>query len=148
MSKIIIKTLDRTQVIVTRDYMKGSEIVPMLSEGDLNSTLANYFMGSPNEPQLFELYVEPGESLSPHGHEYGEILYILEGEMHLGSRVLLPRTAIYIPGMTAYLITAGPKGLRFLNFTGRGDGEYLHRDDLIAMKGATDTVEAQELIEG
>ena len=147
MAKISIKSPETTPSVVTRDYVQGYEQLEKLSIGDLDSTITTYFVGGPDTPQLFELFVEPNGELSPHGHEFGEILYILEGEMHLGGRVLHPKTAIYIPALTAYLIKAGPKGLRFLNFTGRGDGAYVHRDDLVAMRGATDTVAAAHLIE-
>jgi len=67
----------------------------------------------------------------------------------MGGRILHPETSVYIPGMTAYLIKAGPTGLRFLNFFGRVDGNtYIHRDDLLAIRGSTDTVSAPQLIEG
>lgn len=148
MSRIRIRSRENTPGMLTRDVIDDPDIRPKLSEGDLGTVIHHYHPGGPDQLQLFEVIVEPAGALSPHGHEYDEILYVLEGEMHLGARVLGPGASVHIPALTAYLIKAGPQGLRFLNFFGRGDGAYIHRNDLIAMRGSTDSVAAPDLIEG
>lgn len=147
MAHITIRSRENTPGMLTRKAITDPQIRPKLSEGDLGSVVFTYHPGGPDQLQLFEVEVEPDGELSPHGHEYDEILYVLEGEMHMGGRVLPPGTSVHIPGMTAYLIKAGPQKLRFLNFFGRGDGAYLHRHDLMAMRGSTDTITAPELID-
>ena len=147
MSQITIRSPENTPRLLTREVITDPAIRPKLSEGDLGTFILNYHPGGPDQPQLFEVIVEPNGELSPHGHEYDEILYVLEGEMHLGGRVLRAGSSVHIPGMTAYLIKAGPEGLRFLNFFGRGDGAYLHKNELIRIRGSTDTVAATHLIQ-
>jgi len=148
MSKIKISSRDNTPAEYTREHANDPVKITQFSEGDLETYVYHYHRAGPDKPNLFEVVVKPNGELSPHGHKDDEILYVLEGELHLGGRVLGPGTSIHIPGMTAYLIKAGSAGLRFLNFFGRVDGNtYLHRDDLIAQRGSTDTVKAPHLIE-
>jgi len=147
LAHITIRSRENTPGLVTRDAITEPEIRGKLSEGDLGTIVFTYHPGGPDKLQLFEVEVEPNGELSPHGHHHDEILYVLEGEMHLGGRILREGTSVYIPAMTAYLIKAGSRGLRFLNFFGRGDGGYLHRSDLMVMRGATDTVAATDLID-
>ena len=77
--------------------------------------------GSPDELQLFEVVFPPDTEITPHAHDEDEIVYVLEGELHLGARVLTPGMSVYIPGRTLYGFRAGPEGLRFLNFRPRED---------------------------
>jgi len=148
MAKIKISSRDNTPATYTRESTIGSQWRHKFSEGDLETHVYHYHLAGPDQPALFEIVVEPGGELSPHGHKGDEILYILDGEMHLGGRVLRPGASVHIPAMTAYLIKAGPTGLTFLNFWSRADGiAYLHRDDLLAMRGSADAVAAPELVE-
>jgi Cupin domain len=147
MASITISSPENTPGLLTRDVISDPAILPKLSEGDLGTIIRYHHPGGPDQPQLFEVTMEPNDELSPHGHRDDEILYVLEGEMHLGSRILRPGSSVHIPGMTAYFIKAGPEGLRFLNFFGNRDGSaYFHRDDLMTMRGATDAVTATHLI--
>ena len=72
--------------------------------------------GSETEPQLFEVRLRPNETVHPHAHEHNEIIYILGGEMHVGTRVLTAGSSISILGETIYSFKAGSKGVHFLNF--------------------------------
>jgi hypothetical protein len=61
---------------------------------------------------------------------------VIEGEMHFGNRVCTPGTTVYIPGRSLYAWSAGPDGLRFLNFRGGGDYTYITKEDLVASRKA------------
>src|ERR1019366_1328377 len=72
------------------------------SEGELNASYRIREQGTDDEPQLVELRYEPDAEVQVHAHDEDEIIYILGGEMHLGSRVLGPGTSIAIAGKTFY----------------------------------------------
>jgi quercetin dioxygenase-like cupin family protein len=149
MPAITISTPENTPSLLTRDEITDPAIRSKLSQGDLGTHVRHHHRDGPDQLNLFEVVLEPNGELSPHGHVGDEILYVLEGEMRLGGRVVRPGSSVLIRAMTAYLIKAGPEGLRFLNFFGRLDGStYLHRDDLIAMRGSADTVADPGLIRG
>jgi quercetin dioxygenase-like cupin family protein len=148
MGKIKISSKENTPGEYTRNTNTPAKARNQLSEGDLETHVYHYHRAGADKLNLFEVTMEPDTQLSPHGHKGDEILYVLEGEMRLGSRVLQPGTSVLIPGMTAYLVSAGPTGCRFLNFFGRVDeNTYIHRDDLIKAPGSVDTVTAPHLID-
>jgi quercetin dioxygenase-like cupin family protein len=88
--------------------------------------------GSDDELQLFEVRFPPETEITPHAHDEDEIIYVLDGELHLGARTLLPGMSVYIPGRTLYGFRAGSEGVRFLNFRPREDLTRLTIDDLRA----------------
>lgn len=57
----------------------------------------------------------PGRSRA-HTHSADEIIYVLEGNMRLGRRLLGPGTSLCIGGGTRYAQSAGPGGCTFLNY--------------------------------
>jgi mannose-6-phosphate isomerase-like protein (cupin superfamily) len=57
----------------------------------------------------------PGRSRQ-HTHSADEIIYVMEGTMRLGRRLLGPGTSLCIGGGTRYAQSAGPGGCTFLNF--------------------------------
>jgi quercetin dioxygenase-like cupin family protein len=149
MAKIKISSRENTPPSYTRESTIASQWRDKFSEGDLETQVYHYHLAGPHQPALLEIVVQPDGELSPHGHKGDEILYVLEGEMHLGKRVLGLGASVHIPAMTAYLIKAGPTGLRFLNFWSEADGiAYFHRDDLIKMRGSADSVASPEIVEG
>jgi hypothetical protein len=75
-----------------------------------------HHMGTEITPQLFEIILTPGFEVGPHAHEANEIIYILEGELHVGPTVLRPGSSAMVPGEALYAFVAGPEGVRFLNF--------------------------------
>src|SRR5262249_46430800 len=81
--------------------------------------------GNDSEPYLHESSLPPDTPVDVHAHHTDEIIYVLDGELVLGARVVGPGASIYIPGMTLYQFRSGPNGLRFLNFRGHRDRSHL-----------------------
>jgi quercetin dioxygenase-like cupin family protein len=72
--------------------------------------------GSDVSPQLFESHV-PANIVAPiHSHTEDEIIYILEGEMLLGTKSLPKGSSLFVAANVRYGFKAGPEGVRFLNF--------------------------------
>lgn len=80
-----------------------------------------YFPGSETDLQLFEIRCAPNTPIYPHAHLEDEIVYVLEGTLHFGRRMVGPGSAVGVTGLTTYGFTAGPQGCRFLNFRSRID---------------------------
>lgn len=62
----------------------------------------------------------------PHYHTANEIIYLLDGEMHVGRRVLLPGTALAIDANTPYGFGTGEEGLSFILFR-PGEPAYVRK---------------------
>ena len=88
--------------------------------------------GSDTQLYLHEAQLPPNKQVASHAHRSDEIIYILDGEIHLGARVLGPGSSVFVPGMTLYAFRAGPKGVRFLNFRGRKDTTHLTKEEFLA----------------
>jgi quercetin dioxygenase-like cupin family protein len=122
------------------EFVKGRDLAPSDVEAkapdpELDQTyVKNYHPGAEDELQLFEVRVDPGAAISSHAHAHDEIMMVLEGEMHFGSQVCTPGTTVYIPGHTLYSWSAGPEGLRFLNFRGAADYTYITKADLVGSR--------------
>jgi mannose-6-phosphate isomerase-like protein (cupin superfamily) len=108
---------------VTRDSVPP-ENSTNFSEGELSASYRIREPGGNDQPQLMELRYLPGAEVQVHAHDEDEIIFIVDGEMHLGSRVLGPGTSIAISGRTFYGFKAGPAGLQFLNFRPRQDTTF------------------------
>ena len=93
-------------------------------------------------PYLHESKLPPGLHIESHAHRTDEIIYVLEGEILLGSRVLGPGTSILVPGMTLYGFRAGPNGVRFLNYRGREDRSHLSKERFLAERNAAKAASA------
>ena len=51
-----------------------------------------------------------------HSHSEDEILYVLDGEIHVGPVTLEPDMGTAIPGSEVYGFRSGDRGFRFLNY--------------------------------
>ena len=87
-----------------------------------------HLWGSETEPQLFEPKFPPGAPVGAHAHVEDEVFHVLEGELRFGAKVLGPGSTVFIPGGTFYGFTAGPDGVRVLNFRPRADFSVVTRD--------------------
>jgi quercetin dioxygenase-like cupin family protein len=108
------------------------EMRATINEGQLNSGMRMYHPGSDTELQLFEMHVPSDTLIDQHAHLEDEIIYVVDGELRLGGRVLLPGASVYVPGNTLYSLRAGPEGLRFLNFRAHRDVTYITKDEFVA----------------
>ena len=89
-------------------------------------------LGENGELYLHESKTPPNHEVAAHVHKVDEIIYVIEGELHLGARVLGPGSSVYIPADTLYGFKAGPNGLRFLNFRGSGNRAHVLKEDFLA----------------
>jgi hypothetical protein len=123
MARVRIQTEADIGWLVTRDSVPP-ENSTNFSEGELSASYRIREPGANDRPQLMELRYEPNAEVQVHAHDEDEIIFIVGGEMHLGTRVLGPGTSVAISGKTFYGFKAGPKGLQFLNFRPRQDTTF------------------------
>lgn len=97
------------------------KIFSYLAESELDSSMTFHEFGSESELQLAELDFIPNAEAVIHKHDNDEIIYIVNGEMHFGNKILRAGDSIYIPGNTFYSFNAGPNGVRVVNFRGKAD---------------------------
>jgi hypothetical protein len=68
----------------------------------------NRFAGRQAPPQ--------GDEAGVHCHSEDEIIFVVEGDLRLGDRLLGPGAALAIAAEAFYSFSPGPDGLRFVNF--------------------------------
>ncbi len=110
--------------ISDRAPMPRPKVFEYLAESELESSMTFHEFGSETELQLAEIDYIPGAEAVIHKHDDDEIIYIVSGEMHLGTKTLKAGSSVYIPGDTYYGFTAGPNGLRIINFRARADVSF------------------------
>jgi hypothetical protein len=69
----------------------------------------NRFPGSPGLPP-------EEQAKGVHSHTEDEIIFVIDGEIRLGTKLYPPGTALAIAADTLYSFTPGPDGLAFINF--------------------------------
>jgi hypothetical protein len=72
-----------------------------------------------HENSLDPVEMKPGDDTSEkgvHSHSEDEVIFVIEGQMLLGSRLCGPGTALAIAAETLYSFGVGPGGLTFINF--------------------------------
>ncbi|HUP72686.1 MAG TPA: hypothetical protein VM282_06525 [Acidimicrobiales bacterium] len=107
-----------------------------LTPEELAGKTREHHRGSETEPELFEVQFPPDTVVHPHAHLYDEIIYVVAGQMILGSRVLDPGSSVFIAGQTLYSFRAGPEGVHFVNFRPRSGASYLSKDEFMAQRGS------------
>lgn len=106
-----------------------------LAEADHIATFTHH-PGDESSPNLFEVRFEPNTVARPHAHAIDEVIVVVEGSLSFGNRVLVPGSSVLIPSETLYSFTAGPDGVRFLNFRATRDNTVLNREQLLARRAA------------
>jgi len=110
-------------------------VLPLIPEQELTGTRVRmHHRGDDDEPQLFEVRVDPLVELASHAHETSEIIVVLDGELHMGARLLPAGTSILVPANTLYSFRAGEQGARFLNFRPMGDYTYITPSQFMARR--------------
>jgi quercetin dioxygenase-like cupin family protein len=100
------------------------EMARRLTPGELDSDYRSHHPGAVDRLQLFEVRTPPDAVFNAHAHDEDEIILVVEGELHAGSRVVASGESMYIDGGTVYSFRAGPDGLTFFNFRPRLDLTY------------------------
>lgn len=124
MAKVRVHSVDQLTWKTVREETRDKPL-EHLSEADLNAQVLIHEAGSETGCQLFETIFEAGAEVAVHRHDEDEIMYVVDGEMVVGARRLLPGSSLFIAGGTFYGFKAGPSGLRFLNFRPRADNTYI-----------------------
>ncbi len=66
-------------------------------------------------PNVQFVEYDPGHNEKPHSHAEGEVFYVLDGELSIGSQVLRAGAGAFVPRDTVYgPLVAGSEGVRFL----------------------------------
>jgi quercetin dioxygenase-like cupin family protein len=112
----------------------------ILTPEELAGKTREHHAGSETEPELFEVQFPPDTVVHPHAHLYDEIIYVVAGQLILGSRVLNPGSSVFIAGHTLYSFRAGPEGVHFVNFRPRSGANYLSKDEFMARRGSEASV--------
>jgi quercetin dioxygenase-like cupin family protein len=102
-----------------REHGRDEATIKALPEEALLSKMRFYEMGTENSPQLFESQLPPHTVAPPHSHTEDEIIYILDGEMVMGTKTYKKGTSVFVAANAMYGFKAGPSGLKFLNFRPR-----------------------------
>ncbi|GAC1572427.1 MAG: hypothetical protein NVS3B5_01280 [Sphingomicrobium sp.] len=106
------------------------------SRAYLDSTYRIHELGTDQSPQLLEARYLPGTSIGVHAHDHDEIVYVVEGEMLVGNKTSGPGSSVFVAARTLYSFSAGPAGLRFLNFRPLRDDSHISRSDFLAHRTA------------
>ena len=112
----------------------------ILTPEELAGTSREHHHGSETEPELFEVKFPPNTVVNPHAHLYDEIIFVIGGQLILGSRVLEAGSSVFIAGETLYSFKAGPEGVHFVNFRPRSGASYLSKDEFMARRGSNSAV--------
>ena len=93
-------------------------------------------MGSEEDLQLTETEYLPNTKVAVHAHEQDEIIYVVAGEMDLGGRVLGAGSSLFVARHTLYSFSAGPSGLRFVNFRARRDDSFMLKEEFLTRRAS------------
>jgi quercetin dioxygenase-like cupin family protein len=58
----------------------------------------------------------PGGTVALHRHDVPQVVFVVEGELRQGNRVFKAGSGYYTPANQAYTITAGPEGVKVIEF--------------------------------
>jgi quercetin dioxygenase-like cupin family protein len=139
MAKLQITEIDSLRWMAAKDGQRGggpSTIEEANQESDERMCHRLHHPGSETDLQMFEVRVPPGHVVESHAHDEDEIVYVLEGEMILGARVLKAGSSAMIPGKTLYGFSAGAGGLVFLNFRAHRDVTFHTKEQFMAQRKA------------
>jgi mannose-6-phosphate isomerase-like protein (cupin superfamily) len=100
----------------------------ILSKEERQTEVRTHFPGNQDRLFLMEIRDVPDTQSTHHAHEKDEIFFILEGEMHFGSRVCSAGDSVQILGGTVYTFRTGSDGCRYLKFTATADNSFIPKD--------------------
>jgi len=118
---------------------RGIEFTPE----ELAGRTREHHLGSDTEPELFEVRFQPGTVVNSHAHLRDEIIFVIEGSLQLGSRVLEPGSSVYVAANTLYSFRAGPHGVRFVNFRPTAGAGYVSKEEFMANRTPRDGASAR-----
>jgi quercetin dioxygenase-like cupin family protein len=102
------------------------EMALQATDKELDSSFSDTEPGLDGSLHMSEFDFQPGASFDLHAHDLDEIIYVVDGSLHPGSRSLGAGSSVYIAGDTLYGFAAGEEGARVLVF--RADGRVKNWD--------------------
>jgi quercetin dioxygenase-like cupin family protein len=112
------------------------QLVPLAGDDESAGTRIVH-AGDDGALQLQDVRYPPHSVIEPHAHRIDEIIFVTEGQLHVGAHVLVGGDSLYIPSHTLYGFRSGDDGVRFLLFRGERDSTYLSKEQLLAERRAT-----------
>lgn len=109
------------------DFAPAS-FLSLLSKEEQQTQVKTHFPGGEGRLFLMEIQDVPNAQATLHAHEKDEIFFVLEGEMHFGSRICSAGDSISILAGTLYTFRAGPNGCRYLKFTAAADNSFVTKE--------------------
>jgi hypothetical protein len=132
----LIEAAKGDSVVATRLAELGDELSP-------EASVFVHHPGADDSPQLFEVEMPPNMKVDAHAHETDEIVVVAKGSALFGKRTYGPGSSVMIPKMTLYSFQAGPAGLTFLNFRPTIDFGKISKDDFVARRLGTQSVQVR-----
>jgi len=114
-----VRVHQSSEVPWTRISDMSNDTSVLNAEG-ASSKIRYHERGSESELQLSEVDYAADVTVAPHSHDIPEVIYVVEGELHLGSTVLPVGSSVFIDKDTTYSFRAGSEGLKMLIFRPRG----------------------------
>jgi quercetin dioxygenase-like cupin family protein len=125
--------------MIVKMRARGIEFTPE----ELAGRTREHHLGSDTAPELFEVRFQPDTVVNSHAHLRDEIIFVVEGALILGSRVLLPGSSVYIAANTLYSFRAGPEGVHFVNFRPTAGAGYVSKEEFMANRAPRDGASAR-----
>jgi hypothetical protein len=83
---------------------------------------------------MFEVNLPPDFEVDSHAHLEAEIIYVTEGELHFGNRVVSSGGSVFIEANTLYGFRSGSMPTQFINFRARADLSYFTKEQFVARR--------------
>lgn len=135
MASIRVVDLQSVPLMASTDGVSKASLIPVDGPGE-HGAIRFLHLGSESELYLHEGHLLPEAKVESHVHRTDEIIVVMEGELHLGARVLRAGSSVYVPANTLYSFRAGATGLRFLNFRAVRDDSHVLKDEFLAERAA------------
>jgi quercetin dioxygenase-like cupin family protein len=125
--------------MITKMRDRGIEFTPE----ELAGRTREHHLGSDTAPELFEVRFQPDTVVNSHAHLRDEIIFVVEGALILGSRVLTPGSSVFVAANTLYSFRAGPEGVHFVNFRPTAGAGYVSKEEFMANRTPRDGASAR-----
>jgi hypothetical protein len=129
MGRLMFRLVDEVPLMRAEDYATP-EMLATFRDEQRASKVRDFFPGDDDSPQMFEVQLPPNQAVDPHAHVEDEIMYVIEGALVFGARLVPAGSAVLIDRRTLYSFRAGPDGVRMLNFRPRRDMSYLAKSEV------------------
>ena len=89
---------------------------PADPDGPIMTIKALINHSDPDGFSLWEICYRPNAHIPRHRHDVAQVVMVLEGELYQGNRKIGPGGGYFTPANSPYAVTAGPEGVRLVEF--------------------------------